>query len=39
MVKMFLILEITEVVLVPSNIVNSYYQQASRIVSTFVPNK
>ena len=32
-------LEITEVVLVRCNIVNNDYQQESRIVYTFVPNK
>ena len=32
-------LEITEVVLVNCNIVNSDYQQHSRVVYTFVPNK
>ena len=32
-------LEITEVVLVNCNIVNSDYQQDSRVVYTFVPNK
>ena len=32
-------LEITEVVLVHSNIVNSDYQQDSRVLYTFVPNK
>ena len=32
-------LEITEVVLVHCNIVNSDYQQASRVLYTFVPNK
>ena len=31
--------EITEVVLVPCNIVNNDYQQHSRILYTFVPNK
>ena len=32
-------LEITEVVLVHCNIVNNYYQQNSRVLYTFVPNK
>ena len=32
-------LEITEVVLVFCNIVNDYYQQNSRVLYTFVPNK
>ena len=32
-------LEITEVVLVHSNIVNNDYQQDSRVWHTFVPNK
>ena len=32
-------LEITEVVLVHCNIVNNYYQQDSRVLHTFVPNK
>ena len=32
-------LEITEVVLAHCNIVNSDYQQASRVLYTFVPNK
>ena len=32
-------LEITEVVLVHCNLVNNYYQQDSRILYTFVPNK
>ena len=32
-------LEITEVVLVRCNIVNNGYQQDSRVVYTFVPNK
>ena len=32
-------LEITEVVLVHCNIVNNNYQQNSRILYTFVPNK
>ena len=32
-------LEITEAVLVNCNIVNSDYQQDSRVVYTFVPNK
>ena len=31
--------EITEVVLVHSNIVNNDYQQDSRVFYTFVPNK
>ena len=32
-------LEITEVVLVRCNIVNNDYQQDSRVLYTFVPNK
>ena len=32
-------LEITEVVLVHCNIVNNNYQQDSRVLYTFVPNK
>ena len=32
-------LEITEVVLVHCNIVNNDYQQASRVLYTFAPNK
>ena len=32
-------LEITEVVLVNCNIVNNDYQQDSRVLDTFVPNK
>ena len=32
-------LEITEVVLVHCNIVNNDYQQGSRVLHTFVPNK
>ena len=32
-------LEITEVVLIHSNIVNNDYQQDSRVLYTFVPNK
>ena len=32
-------LEITKVVLVHCNIVNNYYQQDSRVLFTFVPNK
>ena len=32
-------LEITEAVLVPCNIVNNDYQQGSRVLYTFVPNK
>ena len=32
-------LEITEVVLVDCNIVNNDYQQNSRVLYTFVPNK
>ena len=32
-------LEITEVVLLHSNIVNNDYQQDSRVLYTFVPNK
>ena len=32
-------LEITEVVLIHSNIVNNDYQQVSRVLYTFVPNK
>ena len=31
-------LEITEVVLVPCNIVNNNHQQDSRVLYTFVPN-
>ena len=31
-------LEITEVVLIHCNIVNSYYQQNSRVLYTFIPN-
>ena len=40
-VKMFLIwkLEIAEVVLVYCNIVNNNYQQNSRVLYKFVPNK
>ena len=34
-----LYLEITEVLLVHCNIVNSDYQQDSRVLYTFVPNK
>ena len=37
--KNVLHLEITEVVLVLCNIVNNDYQQDSRVVYTFVPNK
>ena len=32
-------LEITEVILIHSNIVNNSYQQNSRVLYTFVPNK
>ena len=32
-------LEITELALVQCNIVNNYYQQDSRMLYTFVPNK
>ena len=32
-------LEITEVVLIHCNIVNNDYQQDSRVLYTFVPNK
>ena len=32
-------LEITEVVLIHCNLVNNYYQQDSRVLYTFVPNK
>ena len=32
-------LEITEVLLIHCNIVNNYYQQDSRVLYTFVPNK
>ena len=32
-------LQITDVVLVPCNIVNNEYQQDSRVSYTFVPNK
>ena len=32
-------LDITEVISVHSNIVNNVYQQESRVVYTFVPNK
>ena len=32
-------LEIVELVLVHCNLVNNYYQQDSRILYTFVPNK
>ena len=32
-------LEITEVILVHCNVVNKNYQQDSRVVYTFVPNK
>ena len=32
-------LEITEVVLVQCNMVNNHYQQDSRVLYTFVPNK
>ena len=31
--------EITEVVLIQSNVVNNSYQQNSRVLYTFVPNK
>ena len=37
--KNVLRLEITEVVLIHRNIVNNDYQQDSRILYTFVPNK
>ena len=39
MVKMYPHLEIVELVLVHCNLVNSDYQQDSRILYTFVPNK
>ena len=39
MVKMVPHLEITEVVLVHCNILNNVYQQDSRVLYTFVPNK
>ena len=39
MVKMFLHLEIVELVLVHCNLVNNDYHQDSRILYTFVPNK
>ena len=32
-------LEITEVILVHCNIINNNYQQDSRVLDTFVPNK
>ena len=32
-------LEVTKVVLVQCNIVDNYYQQSSRVLYTFVPNK
>ena len=32
-------LEITEVVLIHCNVVNNSYQQSSRVLYTFVPNK
>ena len=32
-------LEIAKVVLVPCNLVNNSYQQASKVLFTFVPNK
>ena len=32
-------LEITEVVLIRFNVVNNSYQQSSRVLYTFVPNK
>ena len=32
-------LEITEVILVHCNFVNNYYQQDSKVLYTFVPNK
>ena len=32
-------LEITEVVLIHCNVVNNMYQQNSRVLHTFVPNK
>ena len=37
--KNFHYLEITEVLLVHFNIVNNNYQQKSRVLYTFVPNK
>ena len=37
--KMVKMLEITEVVLIPCNIVNNNYQQNSRVLYTFVQNK
>ena len=39
MVNMFLIFQITEVVLVHCNIVNNNYQRNSRVFYTFVPHK
>ena len=39
MVKMYLIWEITELVLVHCNIVNNNGQKDSRVLYTFVPNK
>ena len=38
-VKMYLIIEITEVVLIHCNIVNNGYQHNSLVLHTFVPNK
>ena len=39
MVTMYPHLEAVELVLVHFNLVNNYYQQDSRILYTFVPNK
>ena len=39
MVNMFLIFQITEVVLVHCNIVNNNYQRNSRVFYAFVPHK
>ena len=39
MVKMCPHLEITEVILIHCNIANNYYQQDSKVLYTFVPNK
>ena len=39
MVKMFVILEVVELVIVHSNIINNNYQQDSRISYTFVTSK
>ena len=39
MAKIYPHLEITEVILVHCNIVNNDYQQDSRVLYTFVPNK